>query len=287
MAPSDLLRDRLSIYSPGSPEEEEDALKEILQEVILFGLSNAGFFEHAAFQGGTSLRIVHDLPRFSEDLDFALLKPDADFGWTVWADAIQQTCERFGLEPDLVDRSKAGKAVQAMWLKDDSLGALLDLTFVHQPGKKLRIKLEIDTNPPAGATFERQFLEFPVAHPVETWDLPSNLAGKLHAMLCRTYVKGRDWFDFNWYVQRRVQPNLVLLSSALRQQGPWKATAVKVTPDWLAMVLEEKVASIDWGRARADVEPFLRSPHREALEHWEADLFLAASRRMLEYCRKP
>lgn len=283
MAPSDPIRDRLAQLAPRTPEEEEGALKEILQEVVLFALSNAGFFELAAFHGGTSLRIAHDLPRFSEDLDFALHSADRDFAWAPWCDALEQTCRRFGIEPELVDRSRAGKAVQAMWLKDDSIGTLLGLSFVHHQGRKLRIKLEVDTNPPAGATCDRTFLEYPVEHPVEVWDLPSNFAGKLHATLCRPHVKGRDWFDFNWYIRRRTQPNLALLASALNQQGPWAAQGIAAAPDWLLEALRRKVNSIDWDQAQADVAPFLYGAHREALTHWEAGLFLSSIERLERY----
>ncbi len=282
MATGDLIRDRLATYSPASIEDEEDALKEILQEVVLFGLSTAGFFEYAGFHGGTSLRIAHKLPRFSEDLDFALHNPDPGFSWASWSEVVRVACSRFGIVPELVDRTRAGKSVQAMWLKDDSIGALLDLSFAHQPGKKLRIKLEIDTNPPAGASCDRHFLEFPVEHPVEVWDLPSSFAGKLHACLCRSHVKGRDWFDFNWYVRQRVQPNLELLTNALQQQGPWAEEAIEVTPDWLAKALHDKIGEIDWERARADVAPFLRSPHSEGLIHWESALFVATSVRLAD-----
>jgi len=280
MAAHDPIARRLAEYTPASPEEEQGALKEILQEVALLGLSNAGFFEEAAFHGGTSLRIVHDLPRFSEDLDFALHAPNPEFAWAPYAKALDTTFAAFGIRPEFKDRHRAGKAVQSMWLKDNSLGTLLDLSFVHLPGKKLRIKLEVDTRPPMGAMTMRRFVNFPVEYPVEVWDLPSNFAGKLHANLCRAHVKGRDWFDFNWYLRLGVAPNLTLLSRAIDQQGPWVGQGIEATMDWLKDALVRKIESIDWTSAAADVEPFLKGAELDALAHWEAELFLQNTERL-------
>jgi len=273
MAPSDVIRDRLARHTPQTAAEQDRALREALQEIILLGLSDGGFFEEAAFHGGTALRLAYGLPRFSEDLDFALQRPSQSFRWHRWGRAIAVACETFGLEPEILDRSAAGRAVQILWLKDSSLGKLLQLRFAHDQRRKLRIKLEVDTSPPAGASWERRFFDFPISYPVEVWDLPSSLAGKLHALLCRRYAKGRDWFDLIFYAQHRVAPNLGLLRAALDQQGPWAGTSPAVDAAWIVRALRAQVDTTDWAAARRDVEPFVAAPHSAGLRHWERALF--------------
>ena len=179
----ELIRQRLISYKAASAVEEEQATKEILQEVALYLLWRGGFFEKAAFQGGTSLRILYELPRFSEDLDFPL-----------------------------------------------------DFEVCHQ-------------------------------------DLPSNFALKLHALLCRPYLKGRDWYDFNWSTKQRIEPNLPHLQAALDQFGPWKGKVPELDRQWLADRLKEKIATIDWKTAAADVERFLGPTERASLTLWSERFF--------------
>ena len=270
-----IIDDRLKAYQPQTLEDEQDALKEILQEIILYGLSTTDFFRHGVFHGGTSLRILYGLPRFSEDLDFQLKLPNPTFRWQPYLDMIVHTCEEFGIKPEVVDRSSADKTVQKMFLKDNSIGKLLNLTFHHHPGKKLMIKLESDTNPPAGSKEEIQFLPFPVDYSIVTQDMPSNFAGKCHALLCREYIKGRDWYDFIWYVKQQVKPNTELLTNAIKQQGPWAGQGIKVNDSWLADALNNKITSIDWQHAADEVRPFLRTPELKSLDLWGNDFFLS------------
>jgi hypothetical protein len=270
-----IIENRLSQYSLSTIEEEQQALKEILQEIILFGLNDAGFFREALFHGGTALRILYNLPRFSEDLDFMLIKPNRDFKWGYVLGAIETTCRRFGVHPEIIDRSKVGTAVQKMFLKDSSIGKVLDLDFHHHPGKKLMIKLEIDVNPPLGSDIEMKFLDFPLDFSIVCQDLPSNFAGKCHALLCREYLKGRDWFDMTWYIARNVIPNFSLLSSAIDQQGKWAGQKIDVDIAWLIRALSEKIGTIDWYQAAEDVRPFLRQPHIQSLDVWSKDFFMS------------
>ena len=270
----ELIQQRLDSYAPSNPVEEEQATKEILQEVALYSLWRAGFFEVAAFQGGTSLRILHKLPRFSEDLDFILKEPDPEFEWSSYLDRLLGGLEEFGLQSETLDKSRMDQRVKKALLKDNSVCNQLDLSFYQgHPDKKINIKLEIDVNPPSGSTFEYSYLDFPLDFEVCHQDLSSNFSLKIHALLCRPYLKGRDWYDFNWYVKQGIQPNLPHLQSALIQYGPWEGQDIEIDGDWLNCTLLEKVAAIDWNEATQDVERFLSTAERESLKLWSNRFF--------------
>lgn len=270
---NEIIQKRLSLYQTKTIDDEQDALKEILQEIILYVLSKTDFFKHASFHGGTSLRILHNLPRFSEDLDFALHTPDLKFGWRAYFDEIICACKEFGIEPEVVDKGNVGKTVQKMFLKDNSIGKLLDLQFHHHPGQKFRIKLEIDINPPLGAASEIKFLNFPNDCSITIHELPSNFSGKLHALLCRTYTKGRDWFDLTWYIKNFCKPNYELLTTAFNQTGPWQDQNIQINPSWLVAELRHKITSIDWETAVTDVGKFLQESEKISLRIMGAGIF--------------
>lgn len=271
---TNIIDARLETYSPNTIEDEEHALKEILQEIALYGLANANFFNTAIFQGGTALRILYRLPRFSEDLDFILKKPDPSFMWEPYMDAIISTCKQYGVHPEIIDKSRVNSTVKKMFLKDDSIGKIIDLSFVHHPGRKLAIKFEIDTNPPLGSDFEIKFVEFPLDYSIIAQDLPSSFAGKCHALLCREYIKGRDWYDFTWYVARKITPNLIFLGNAIDQQGPWANQKIIVTPKWFIEAMQNKIKSIDWNKAASDVAPFLNIQDKQTLSLWGINFFM-------------
>jgi len=278
----DLLQQRLAQYAIDGAEQQEQALKEMLQELTLYALWRAGFFNIAAFQGGTCLRILYGLPRFSEDLDFILQSPDPDFSWAGVLEGVAAILAEFGIAAELVDRTRADRAVRQAMLKDDSLGGQLNLKFTDlPPGRKLRVKLEVDTNPPAGSAWELRFHDFPTDFAVLVQDLPSNFALKLHALLCRPYAKGRDWYDLLWYIRNGTLPNLGLLQSALQQAGPFADGDVEVHPDWLRQALLEKIQSLGWAEAIRDVEPFLSAMERRSLTVWGVPLF---SERVQQLC---
>jgi hypothetical protein len=151
---------------------------------------------------------------------------------------------------------------------------------------KLRIKLEIDTNPPAGSSYNTAYLNFPRVSPVTVQTLQSGFATKLHALLCRVYVKGRDWYDFVWYVSRWIEPNFELLTNALIQQGQWAGQELKATPKWICRQLREKINEIDWNQARTDVERFLPISEQADLEQWNQGLFNYHLNQLEEYVTK-
>lgn len=270
-----IIQERLKTYSPRSKQEEINALKEIYQEIALAGLARSEFFKLAAFQGGTSLRIVHQLKRFSEDLDFVLLKPSASFQWRSYLNAIDLEFKSFGVHLEIKDRADAKGAIKTAFLKEDSFAKVLELTYPRLPSdeKKLTIKLEIDTNPPEGSKFETFFLIYPYPFSILMQDLPSLFASKCHALLSRKYEKGRDWFDFLWYVSKKTPLNYTLLKSALYQAGPYQSQEISCDKKWLQNAFERKIESLDWESAKRDVENFLGPEERKFVQNWSKDLF--------------
>lgn len=270
-----ILQERLESYKCQSILEEEFALKEIIQELILYSLYNTDFFKKAAFQGGTCLRIFYGLNRFSEDLDFALHTVDKSFVLNKYLSEITELLKEMGLEIKVTDRSRADSNVRSAFLKDDSLGKIINTNYISKNTNKIiKIKLEIDTNPPSGAETELKYHNFPNNFAVSCHDTRSLFAGKIHALLCREYIKGRDWFDFLWYISKKIEPNYDLLSNATNQQGPWKNKNIKIDLNWFKKEMSKKIKSIDWKTATESVEPFLKLIDRKSLELWNKDFFL-------------
>ena len=271
-----MIEDRMREYKPTSKRDELNAFKEIAQEIALLALSRAEFFKHAAFQGGTCLRIIYNLPRFSEDLDFIMFNPTPEFAWQPYLDAIKLEFDSWGLSLQVKDRSDADTIVKKAFLKESSFGKVLRLLYARDRSdmQVAEIKLEIDTNPPQGSFFETKLLAFPTPYSVVTQSLPSLFAGKLHALLCRPYVKGRDWFDFIWYLSHRTSVNYTFLKEALVQQGPWKGSShITIDRQWLCEQLQEKVQNIQWDLSRRDVEVFLKPRELESVKLWNATFF--------------
>ncbi len=271
-----LIQERLDSYHCRSHLEEEQALREITQEVVLAALGRTEFFKHALFQGGTCLRIFHGLNRFSEDMDFILKETNGDFALQPHLGAICDELQAYGYAIEIVDRSRAGAAVRQAFLKDDSLGKILQLEYADRsgPARKIRVKLEVDTHPPAGSGLEIKYVDFPFVSAVIVQDKPSLFAGKLHALLCREYVKGRDWYDFLWYTSQGAGINYAFLSSALVQQGPWQQQGITVDGPWCLTQLADKIKAVDWAAAREDVRRFVPVAEYPSLELWGRELFL-------------
>lgn len=279
----DIIRDKLRRYEATNALEEENAVKEILQEIALYALWRADFFDVALFQGGTSLRILHSLPRFSEDLDFLLRRPDPNFDWSPYLKVLVEIFEQFGLQLDALPRPKMENAIRQALLKNDSIASQLDLSFAGSgKPRTVRIKLEIDVNPPAGSGEGATYLDFPADHEVRHQDLPSNFALKIHALLCRGFLKGRDWYDFSWYVAKGSPPNLLLLRAALIQAGPWAGDeSITVDTLWLKDALSATIAKIDWKAAAQDVRRFLRPAEFKSLELWSEHFFMARLEKLI------
>lgn len=273
----EIIQKRLDTYKAANSVEEGQATKEIIQEIALYALWRGGFFEVAAFQGGTSLRILHGLPRFSEDLDFMLKAPDSNFDWSGYLRQLLTCFEEYGLKSEALPKGRMEQRIKKAVIKDNSVINQLKLSFYQgHEGQKINIKLEIDVEPPGSSGYEYTYLDFPTDYEVCHQDLSSNFALKIHALLCRGFLKGRDWYDFNWYIKQQVSPNLPHLKNALVQYGPWQGQDdLTVDISWLKSVMQEKIDSIDWKEAADDVERFLKPGEVESLKLWSARFFSA------------
>lgn len=191
-------------------------------------------------------------------------------------DKVRKDCEIEGIHFEVQDKSKPERAVRKAFLNTDSIGRIrsLNLPFGRQPSQKIRIKLEVDTNPPAGSLFETHYITFPVTAAITTQTIESGFASKSHALLCREYTKGRDWYDFLWYISKKVIPEFTLLGHALEQQGPWAGKKVRVSSDWYVDALRRRIEEIDWKTAKSDISRFVVSNEQESIALWSRDFFL-------------
>ena len=280
-----IIQERLESYHPFSWQEEELGLKEIFQEVALSALGRTDFFKKAVFQGGTALRILYSLERFSEDLDFVLKNPDLRFDPVPYLKPLVEDFQTYGIPIEVQDRARVQDPVKKIFLKQDSEGMLLTLRYQPRSGrsKKVRIKLEIDTNPPLGNRCETRYLDFPAPVAISVQDLPSLFAGKNHALLCREYTKGRDWYDFLWYVARKTPINFEFLGNACHQQGPWQGQEIEYNKEWYLQALEAKIRSLNWEEAKNDVSRFLKPRDLATLDLWGANFFLDRVQKMRGY----
>ena len=248
------MRDHLLSLATAQPDRRArlNLVREYLQAHILRSAQEAGAFAAWAFQGGTALRFLHGLRRFSEDLDFALERPEHGRGLEPVARRVKRDCELAGYSAEVTLRT--GPVVHTAIVKFP--GLLRDTGLALERGATLRIRLQVDTRPPAGAVVETRLmtLHFPISFRVH--DLSSCMAGKIHALLCRQYTKGRDLYDLSWYLTQpeRPSPNFDLLRNALVQTG-WEGPAVE--PGTWRQVLVHRLESLDWQAALQDVEPFL------------------------------
>jgi len=270
----------LSKYECRSAEGYTHALREIMQEIALLGLWRSKFFENSAFYGGTALRILYGLDRFSEDLDFSLLAPMRGFDIDKYSLALEKELRAFGFDVRVEKKNKVvNTPVQSAFLKANTFNELLlistDESIVQAVprGQVLKIKLEVDTDPPSGFFTESKYLLQPIPFAVRTYTLPDLFAGKMHAVLCRKWknrVKGRDWYDLVWYVANYPELHLDHLERRMRQSGHWPDSKT-MDESAFRKLLRDKVDSLDIDQARREVEPFVKHP--EVLAIWSQDFF--------------
>lgn len=279
----EIIQEKLLSYHCKTILEQENALKEIVQEIALMTLSRAGFFQVAAFQGGTCLRILYGLERFSEDLDFVLEKPDKDFSWNRYINNMQEEFSAYGFTLEVKNRDRNARVVKTAFLKADSEGGFLMIKDLRTNKSRLQIKLEIDTHPPEGSQYALKYLDFPLPYSIKTQDLPSLFASKCHALLCRNYTKGRDWYDFVWYVAKQTAINFLLLEHAIFQAGPWKGESIKSVTKWFFKQMETKIIDMNWDEAKQDVARFLKPQALATLDVWSKDFFLSRLEKLRAY----
>jgi predicted nucleotidyltransferase component of viral defense system len=270
----------LARYEARRLEDYVRALREILQEIALLGLWRSKFFEHAAFYGGTALRILHGIDRFSDDLDFSLLRPSSRFDLSRYSAALQTEIRSFGFEVRVVTKEKeARSAIQSAFLKADTLKQLVvveagqEMVRELPRGQVLKIKIEVDTDPPPWFETETRFLLHPFPFSVRTYVLPDLFAGKMHALLCRRWksrVKGRDWYDLVWYTANQPRLHLLHLEQRMRQSGDLKK-GESLTQDRFYKLLEKAIAGLDVAQARREVEPFIKNV--DSLSVWSREFF--------------
>jgi len=270
----------LSKYECRGLNDHVNALREILQEVALLGLWRSKFFEKAAFYGGTALRVLYGLDRFSEDMDFSLLEPMDNFDLTGYTAFLNKETKGFGFDVRVERIDKAIQTpVQSAFLKANTRNQLLvietgkEILRAVPKGQILKIKLEVDTEPPQGFATQTRYLLQPIPFAVRAFVLPDLFAGKMHAILCRRWksrVKGRDWYDLVWYAANHPELHLHHLEQRMRQTGHWKGDAA-LTSERFEDLLIEAVNKLDVEQARKEVEPFVKSP--ENLSIWSREFF--------------
>jgi len=274
-----MIREWIDTYEPANEEEALSALREIMQEIALAGLSRTDFFKKAAFYGGTALRIFYGLNRYSEDLDFSLLAVEDKFSLAPYFQTIQSEFNSMGMQVSLRSENKIHKTpIESAFLKSETLWKELVLEdVVEQLGirsnKNIKIKIEVDRNPPLNFQTEEKLLLRPFSFYVKCFDLSSLFAGKIHALLFRKWknrVKGRDWFDMEWYIRKGVSLNLEHFQQRAQDSGDWEKPTV--SREELLKLLRNKIESTSIDKVKADVRPFIRN--MEPLEIWSPQYFL-------------
>jgi len=260
----------LSQYKAATTEEKNNALREVMQQVVLAGLSRSDFFEKAAFYGGTCLRLFYDLPRFSEDMDFSLLQANENFDLQNYFPFIKDEFLSMGKSVELSKKEKQKSTnIESAFLKDTS--QFYDIKF--QTAKQVKIKIEVDILPPLNFETENKLLLQPFSFNARCFTLPSLFAGKVHAFLFRNWqnrVKGRDWFDFEWYVRNKVPFDLKHFMARAKQFGD--ADGKIKDENSLKIALAKRIKSVDINAVKKDVTPFLKNP--SSIKIWSEDYFL-------------
>ena len=267
MSTNEIFNQMLSAYDLATEQQRRNATFEVNQQIILAGLYNGGFFNEAAFYGGTCLRIFHGLQRFSEGMDFSLLTPNESFDFTQYFQPIIEQFAIVGREVEIKkkDKKSFGK-VESAFLKDNT--DVYDVTF--QTEKSIKIKIEVDTQPPLKFNTEQKLLLLPESFMTRCFTLPDLFAGKMHALVYRAWknrVKGRDWYDFEWYVRHNVPLDFTHLQERVRQFNH-----EEVRKEAFLDKLKERLATSDINQVKTDVMPFLRNPRE--LDIWSNDYFL-------------
>lgn len=273
-----MIKEWLEEYKPANQQEAKDALREIMQEIALAGLSRSGFFEKATFYGGTALRIFYGLDRFSEDLDFSLLAVDPEFSLIKYQDAIIAEFSALGMQVSIREKQKTNKTnIDSAFLKSETIWKELVLEhIIPQSGLNqvahITIKIEVDREPPLGFETEEKLLLKPFSFYVKCLTLPNLFAGKVHALLFRkwgTNVKGRDWYDMEWYIRKGVPLNLKHFVIRAKDSGDWNKE--RITEEEFRQLLEAKIDAVKMDYVIGDIRRFIKDP--QVLTIWSPAYF--------------
>lgn len=281
-----VLENMLSKYEIKNTLDETNAMKEIIQEIVLCGLSRGGFFDEAAFYGGTALRIFYGLNRFSEDLDFALLEPNLKFDLSKYFSYIEKEVQAYGLNLTISEKAKTQESnITSAFLKGDTKEHIL-IFFPNENMqnttslKNIKIKFEVDVNPPAGAKYDLKYKLLPSPHQVRLYDESSLFAGKIHAILCRNWnyrTKGRDLYDYIFYLAKNAKVNLELVKEKLIDSQVLKRED-EFNLEVLIKLLDKKFEQIDYKNAKEDVENFIED--KESLNLWSEEFFKEITKKL-------
>ena len=276
-----ILEQMVEAYQPKNNEEKRNVDKEVMQEITLCALSKAGFFDVAAFYGGTALRIFYGLDRFSEDLDFSLMTKNKDFDLSTYVPSLKRIVQSFGLNVEVEIKHKTlDSAIQSAFLKGDTIEQFLlfypnDLVTGINKNEKVKIKFEIDTMPASLATYETKYRLLPIPYSIKLYDEASLFSGKIHAVICRSWksrVKGRDLYDYVFYLTRNTKFNLDHLREKLIESH-YISQEDKFDVDFVKALLIARFNEIDFNDAKKDVLPFIKDT--SILDIWSKEFFIA------------
>lgn len=284
---NNIIEQMLSINEADSLTDKKNKIKEIVQEIVLCGLSRAGFFRHAAFYGGTALRIFYGLDRFSEDLDFSLVVPDLGFKLDDFLPIVEKELRSYGFQFKAETKLKTKDSdVLSAFVKGNTREHILmcyaDETLARSVigSELIKVKFEVDTTPPPYATLERKFRLLPMPYEVTLYDRPSLFAGKIHAVICRAWknrIKGRDLYDYIFYLSMNTPVNLKHLNARLLDSG-FEDARENMSLEDVKSILLKRFEQIDYTQAKSDVMPFIRTP--ASLDIWSYEFFRAITEKL-------
>lgn len=277
-----ILKQMLDEHSINNDLDRRNALKEVIQEIVLCGLSRANFFSEAAFYGGTALRIFYGLDRFSEDLDFSLFEVNPNFSFEKYIPGLSNELNSYGLNLEIQIKEKVNdSSIKSAFIKGNTKELILKF-FADEAlkrnlgnGELVRIKFEVDTRRPSFAEVEHKFKQLPIPYEVAIYNMPSLFAGKVHAVLCRSWknrIKGRDLYDFAFYISKKTPINLVHLNARLIDSA-YLSPNESLTLNDLKQKLIQHFEGIDFNLAKEDVINFLRYPSK--IDVWSKEYFIS------------
>lgn len=283
-----IIDQMLEKYELNTIYDRKNAIKEIIQEITLYGLSKAGFFKDVAFYGGTAMRIFYGLDRFSEDLDFSLLITNKDFDLSVYFPVLEKELKSFGIEVEIKEKEKRFDTnIKSAFLKGNTREQFLifygktNFFGVHR-NEIIKIKFELDVNPPKYAEFEHQFRLLPSPYEIKLYKPSSLFAGKIHAVVCRTWknrIKGRDLYDYVFYISKNIPVNIKHLRERFVDSG-FLDEQDELTLGILKEIIKNHFDRIDFNRAKEDVIPFIRDTSK--LDIWSKDFFKQITENLTE-----